>query len=359
MRRVLAVVVLASVTVAITPAQERSGLEEEVEVNRVIVDIRVLTREGDPIRGLGPEDFVVKVKGKEARVEAVEWVEGSASMLEGLSAKQIAALGDAPAYSAGRLIVLFFQRHTHPSRIVGLMRMLQEAREFIATLEPEDMVAIVVFQSHLDLYQDFTNDHEKILGILTDHIVPYVKPELPEPGRFPSLAEHFDHTGAIDAATPEEALLVTANALAELPGSKDLLFIGWGMGFMVGGAVNLRPEYGPARRALLDARVSVFSLDVTRADYHSLEGPLIKLARDTGGFYMKTHINANVAMDAVARAIRGHYVLTFERPDLPPGEHVLKIKLRGREGVVYYQDFLDNQVDRDRKRVETIGPPFF
>ncbi len=354
-----AVVVLGVVVAVATPAQQRSDLQEEVEVNRVIVDIRVLTYGGDPIHGLGPEDFIVKVKGQEARVEAVEWVDGSASTLENLSDEQIAALGEGPAHSAGRLIVLFFQRHTHPSRIVGLMRMLDETREFVATLDPADMVAIVVFQSHLELYQDFTTDHDKILGILHKQIVPYVKPARAEPGDFPSLAKHFDHAEAKAAATPEEGLLVTANALAELPGSKDMLFVGWGMGFMAGGAVNLRPEYGPARRALLDARVSVFSLDVTRADYHSLEGPLIKLARDTGGFYVKTHINANVAMDAVARAIRGHYILTFEKPELPPGQHVLKIKLRNRTGVVYYQDFLDNNVDPDAGRVEALGPRFF
>jgi VWFA-related protein len=350
--RVVAVLGVLAVVLPFSLAQQRSDLEEELEVGRVIVDVRVLTLEGDPVQDLGPEDFVVKVEGKEMPVEAAEWVDGSALSLEGLSDEQVEALGAAPGHDRGRLIVLFFQRDLYPTRIVGLMRMLDETREFVRTLQPEDMIAIVVYDSHLVLYQDFTTDHDRILEILLDRIVPYVKPERPEPGPFPSLAAHFDHDEAKDAATPEEALLVTAEALEPIPGSKEMLFIGWGMGVMGGGVVQIRPEYGPARRALLDARVTVFSMDVTRADYHSLAGPLIKLARDTGGLYVTTFVNANVAMDTVARAIRGHYVLTFEKPDISPGRHVLKVKLRNKEGVVYYQEYYDSGDDR---RGETLG----
>jgi VWFA-related protein len=355
--RVVAVLALLALVLPGTLAQQRSDLEEDVEVGRVIVDVRVLTLEGDPVQDLGPEDFVVKIKGEEMPVEAAEWVDGSAISLEGLTDEQIEALGAAPGHHGGRLIVMFFQRDLFPTRIVGLMRMLDETREFVQTLQPDDMIAIVVYDSHLVLYQDFTTDHDLIHEILLDRIVPYVKPDRPEPGPFPSLAAHFDHDEAKDAATPEEALLVTAAALEPIPGSKEMLFIGWGMGVMGGGTVQIRPEYGPARRALLDARVTVFSMDFTRADYHSLQGPLIKLARDTGGFYIKTFINANVAMDAVARAIRGHYVLTFVKPDLRPGRHVLKVKLRDKKGVVYYQEYYDSRDDRDDRdyrQVETL-----
>ena len=223
--------------------------------------------------------------------------------------------------------MLFFQRHTFPSRITGMMQMLKRADEFITTLGPDDRVAILTYTSHLKLYADFTNDHEYLRELIQRRIVPYRPPPPPGPGPFPSLAAHFDHEAARNAASPEEALRVTARALTPLRGSKTMLYIGWGMGFMSGGAVQMRSEYPAALRALLDARVTVFPLDVTRADYHSLEGPLIRVARDTGGYYMKTYYSSYFAMDSIASIIMGRYELVFEKPDLPPGKHSITIRL--------------------------------
>jgi hypothetical protein len=264
-----------------------------------------------------------------------------------------------------RLIVLFFQRHTLPSRMVGLMIMLKRAREFVENLGPGDRVAILTFDSHLRLFSDFTDDREALAETIQRKIVPYRPPPLPEPGPFPSLAEHFDHDAARRAASPEEALLVTARALAPLKGSKTLLYIGWGMGVYQGGAVQMRPEYGPARRALLDARVSVFPLDVTRADYHTLEGPLIKVARDTGGYYMKTFYSSYFAMDSVAGIITGRYELVFEKPDLPPGQHFIRVKLTPearqrlvsgkRKPLLFFRESYDDRPAANATD-ETVGP---
>jgi VWFA-related protein len=240
------------------------------------------------------------------------------------------------------LIVLFFQRHTLGSRIVGTMRMLLETREFVSALPEEDHVAVVFFQSHLELVQDFTRDRKLLLGILEDRIVPYVPPVRQTPGPYPSMASYFDVQAGRNAATPEHGLRVTAEALQNLPGSKSMLFLGWGIGIMSGGAVRMRPEYESARRALADAQVTVFSLDVTQANYHSLEGPLIRMANDTGGMYRSTYINTNVAMDAVVKALEGHYLLTFSRPDLPSGRHRMKIRLNDQPGFTYHRVYYND-----------------
>ena len=94
------------------------------------------------------------------------------------------------------------------------------------------------------------------------------------------------------------------------------------------------PEYEPARRALRDARVVVFSLDITDADYHSLEVGLEQLAEDTGGFYAKTHDFPNLAMARLERALQGYYELAFVKPLLPPGRHTVDVKLVARKGTV-------------------------
>lgn len=52
------------------------------------------------------------------------------------------------------------------------------------------------------------------------------------------------------AATPETALLVLAEALKDVPGSKSLVFFGWGLGRFSSTGVHMERDYGPARRAL-------------------------------------------------------------------------------------------------------------
>ena len=76
------------------------------------------------------------------------------------------------------------------------------------------------------------------------------------------------------------------------------------------------------------ARITIFSLDVTNADYHSLEGSLANIADLTGGAYAKTHIFPGLAMERVRRAISGRYVLVFRKPDGPRGFHQTRIALR-------------------------------
>jgi hypothetical protein len=88
-------------------------------------------------------------------------------------------------------------------------------------------------------------------------------------------------------------------------------------------------------RALHDARVSVFVLDVTSADYHSLEVGLQSVAAATGGTYARTFRQPGVAIDRIAGAISGWYVLTFDRSVLE--DHKLgrvRIELRDHRGEV-------------------------
>lgn len=151
----------------------------------------------------------------------------------------------------------------------------------------------------------------------------------------PSLFANLDPGAGRRAATPESALLLLGDALEELPGSKSLVLFGWGMGrWSPGIGVLLDADYWPARRALVDGRVTVFALDITNADYHTLEVGLQQVAADTGGFYARTHLFPGQALNRLQHALAGHYVLTFARPALPRGEHGLDIALVGRKGTV-------------------------
>jgi hypothetical protein len=96
----------------------------------------------------------------------------------------------------------------------------------------------------------------------------------------------------------------------------------------------MESDYAPAQRALAEARAAVFCLDVTDADYHSLEVGLQRVAEDTGGFYAKTHVHPAASMARLAGALAGYYVLTFERPAGRRGSHRVAVRLVGRKGTV-------------------------
>ena len=69
----------------------------------------------------------------------------------------------------------------------------------------------------------------------------------------------------------EEALALVGRALERLPGAKSVIVFGHGFGRLGMSGVDLAADYDEARLSLRAARASVFCLDVTQADYHSLK----------------------------------------------------------------------------------------
>ncbi|HET7293975.1 MAG TPA: hypothetical protein VFM88_16235 [Vicinamibacteria bacterium] len=306
---------------------------ERISVERVLLDLRIVDSAGKPLLGLGPMDVAVSVDGTRAVVDSLRWVSGSAPYAEGLAPEQAAAAGVEPA-PAGRLVVFLFQKDiSESSRITGLMRMKTRAARLLDSLEPEDRVAVLSFDTHLRLWTDFTRDRGRLRRIVERSILMEEPPQV-VPEQAPSLLTGLDPRAARRAASPEEGLLVLARALLPLPGTKSVAFFGWGLGELSGGRVAMRPEYDAARKALKDARAIVFSLDVTDADYHDLEIGLEQVAEDTGGFYVKTHDFPELAMARLEGALAGYYSLSFEKPFLPSGVHAVEVRLVGRRGEV-------------------------
>jgi VWFA-related protein len=293
---------------------------------------------GRPILGLVEKDFRLRVGGRDVPLQSVRWVADGAPDPEVVAA---AVQSGTPSPPRGRLLVFFFQKDLERSRIVGFMQMLRRAREMLDTLGPDDRVAVASFDSHLKLWTDFTSDRAKLRHALDRSVLFERRPALSEEEE-PSLAARFDAAAARRASTAETALLVLAEAMADLPGAKSVVLFGWGMGrWSPGIGVMLDRDYEPARRKLVEGRVTVFALDVTNADYHTLEVGLEAVAEDTGGFYEKTHLFPGQALTRLERALAGRYVLTFARPDLPRGEHAISLSLVGRKGTVLARPFYE------------------
>jgi VWFA-related protein len=324
---------------AAAPQAQQPRFKETVTVERVVLDARVVDERGDPVLGLQAGDFRVRVDGKRVEVESATWISGTSPYAEGLAPGAIAPAGE-PIGPPGRLIVFFFQKDMERSRMVGLLRMKTKAVELLETLAATDRVAVLSFDSHLKLWVDFTADRDRLRRVI-EHSVLLQRHAAVQEGPFPSLAAHFDPREGRRAASPETGLRVAAEALGHLPGAKSLVLFGWGLGRFGPTGVHMTPDYDPARRALAAARVSVFALDVTEADYHSLEVGLEQVAEDTGGFYAKTHLFPDQAMGRLSGALAGHYVLAFEKPERPRGRHSVDVGLVGKKGTVLATRFYE------------------
>ena len=304
----------------------------------MIVDAYVTDPRTNPIPDLTASDFRVRVDGRPVALESVEWI--PADRPEAIPLSEPAAPGDAqesPEIPPGRLLIFFFQTDLSvDTRILGSMRMALQARRLVEDLLPTDRVAVLSFDSHLKLRQDFTADRHKLLSAIHEAILTGPPPE-PDPDSWPSLARHFDFRAAKRAVTPEKALAIISRAASPIVGAKSMIFFGWGLQ-TIGGASGPNPrdtkDLTEALPALAAARISIFTLDITDADYHSLEGTLVSISEITGGTYQKTHLFGNLALDLVRRAISGRYVLVFQKPDLPNGWHSIDVTLSGRKGRV-------------------------
>jgi len=312
-----------------------------VSVERVTLDARVLDR-GRAVAGLGPEHFRVRIDDRPAALLSATWLPGGGGRPGPRGEPSSRPSGgnvEAEARPRGRRVVFFVQMDLHPSRAPGLLRLLREARRLVGRLGAADLAAVVGFDTHLELWQDLTSDFASVRRALAHDVLFADSPGWRAAPTGPSLGAHMDAAAMRRAASPETALRLVGEALRPVGGSKTLVFLGWGFGALSGPGVSFHADYDPARRALLESRVTVFTLDVTEADHHTLEVGLQRVARDTGGFYARTHIFTGQAMARLEEALAGHYVLEVAHPGGPRGRHELRVDLVGRRGEVLARSF--------------------
>ncbi len=329
-----------------TPLQ-REGVQERVSVDRVVVDAYATDRMGNAIPGLSAEDFRLRVDGRGVPIESTEWIAADEAEVESaslpsppLAGSESSAVrpeaGAAQLAPPGRLFILFFQTDlAEPTRATGSLRIAFWARRFVETLLPTDRVAVVSFDSHLKLRQDFTTDRERIVAAIHDAIRTGL-PGPPERDAVPSLVPNFDFEEARLAVTPEKAIAIVARAAAPIVGAKSMIYFGYGLR-TIGGMSGPNPrdsrDLAEALPAVGDARISIFTID-TPTTGHTLARTLEGLANLTGGFYQKPAFLPDFVLGRVLRATAGRYVIVFRKPDLPRGSHEIALSLVGRDGRV-------------------------
>ena len=303
---------------------------EEITVSLISMTVRAVDGRGRPITGLGPEDFRVRVGKKEVPVVGVDWFSSAEPAPVARGTRRAGRSRPPEPRPAGKLVVFWVQADFEPTRVSGQLRLWPYLDEFIADPPPgrpdgRDLLRLAP---------------PSAAGL---HRRPGGRPRRRLPGDAArgfgdragsgevSLTGSFDLQAATDAASPERALEVTAEALEELPGEKVIVYLGWGLGRFGSFGVQMTPAFYPAVRALRRANVPVFVLDVTSADYHSLEVGLEAVADATGGTYQKTNVLAGIATDFLAQAISGHYVVTIDPATVPAKGGPVTVELRDRK----------------------------
>src|ERR1043166_1235500 len=92
--------------------QQQPKVQEQITVERVIVDARVTDGNGNAIRDLKASDFRVRIDGKPAVVESADWIADTAAQREideTLAPETTSTPAPASApQSRGRPLLLFF-----------------------------------------------------------------------------------------------------------------------------------------------------------------------------------------------------------------------------------------------------------
>jgi VWFA-related protein len=345
--------VLAAVCVSLISLTAAAQYEESITVARVLADVRVTRYGGQPIAGLTPADFTVRIGGKEAVVRSVTWrgadgtsstasleEEGDLPLTDDAAEAEDAVEDDQPYEPpAGRLFVVFVQTDfaRNRARVTGQMKFGRYAEEIIAGLAPEDRVAVFSFDSHLKFRQDFTTDKEAVQAAMRDSIR-IDDPPLPPVVAEPSLRSRLDPQAMRRAASSEAALLIVAKALRGIDGPKTLILLGWGLGQRVGNAVEMTRQWPAAQAALLDARVTIYALDTTAASGHDLAIGLSAAAGATGGFYASTYDLPQIAVNRLRESLTGYYELEIDVPEgTKPGTRALEVKVKPSGALVMAQ----------------------
>lgn len=314
-------------------------IEESITVERVIVDARITEAGGEPVLNLEAKDFRVKIDGKVAQIESVEWIpETSAGrdLAAAMSEDENAVHEDLAPAPRGRLLVFLFQTDfaRNSVRVQGQAKSLIYADKLLETLEENDRVAVFSYDSHLKFRLDFSGSAADIHDACEKSLRIDEPPE-PRVVPRPSLAASLHRDDMRNAATPEQALTVLANALRPIPGTKSLILFGWGLGQMWNRRVDMGRDYSIARGALESARVSVFSLDFTAADGHTLAAGLATAAKDTGGFYAALHNFPQLAIDRLQKTLAGHYEIEVRKPETKvAGVHKIDVEVIGNRNAV-------------------------
>lgn len=296
---------------------------EEVDVAEVLLDVLVTDADGNVIVGLGEDDFEVTEDGRPVDLTEVTFY-SNRPRLDEAGRKVEAPLTE-------RYFVLFFHDLRDFNEAGLTTRRLdaaRKAREWVASLQLDDYVAVASYATSLVVHADFTRDREELDRAIRDAATGKTAsgnwPSRQPPEGQPSLLRNLPRGEALIDATTDvrEAIEELAHAVQPLVGRKNLVLFSGGFGRID----NFRnyvpdPRYEkPMQEALNDANVAVYAVDLfPPGTRHPLSNSLSLIANQTGGRYFHNFVNFATPLEQIAAETSGYYLLAYRSPH-PRGE---------------------------------------
>lgn len=186
-------------------------------VRRVPVDVVVLDKDGNPVRGLKKDDFIVQEDGKSQKVLSFDAFNGTTPTfvppkLPPMPPNTFVDLPREP--ERGPLYILYYDM-VNTSQ-VDQMSFRRELLKFVDSASPGTRIALFVNAKGLHMIQGFTTDHE----LLRDAIL-----RKGPPPSIPNVFLFGENFGRYDAGGALSNLNYMAEYLYGLPERKNLIWL--------------------------------------------------------------------------------------------------------------------------------------
>jgi len=160
--------------------QEYDTFYEELDVILYQLQVNVLDKNGNPVKGLTKADFQIKLGNQNQEIETVEEIS-----LENIIVKGDVHQASAIPEQARRVFVLFFDLRY--SKKGGIIAARNAATEFVQTeMLPSDMIGIFTYNplSGIAMVTNFTSDQNHLLDALDTLGLGEMKNTLPGPSGY-------------------------------------------------------------------------------------------------------------------------------------------------------------------------------
>ena len=333
--------VIAAAAAAIAAAQSpvyRAGVE------RIRLDVTVVSQDGTPVRDLKPGDFAITIDGRPRPVTSAEFVDYSDASTASTRESAPHGISANPPGSVGRITILAVDTATlfEGQELV----LLETMGRYLDSMGPADRTGLLVLPNpgakgrHVEL----TTNVEEVRQVLSRVHA--------DPGAYgggSARSGTFDASSAsatfkpIEPTSTAKALGVIfgivrnelsnlADVLAKVDGPKTLVLMSGGL---VGG-LDALPTIRDFAEKAARARLTVYVVHPNATPPVTL-GPddgLFELAGMTGGTVLDVVARGTDAFGRIARETSGSYVLGIDPPPAAPFTRALEVTVKAnRDGL--------------------------
>lgn len=252
-----------------------SSLTLKLEVRRVPVDVVVTDKQGNPVRGLKKEDFVVKEDDQAQKISSFDYMDGSVPSFVPPRMPELPAntfVNLPKGAERGPLYVLYYDMvNTDPEDQITFRR---ELLKFVDHARPGTRIAIFVNAAGLHLVQGFTSDRDLLRSAVTSK------------GPGPHIPEIFldgENFGRQDMGAATSNLQFISDYLSGISGRKNLIWLAGkfpvsygpvfqsiaGGGSMSGVAESIKTVFA----SMMRSQVAIYPVDVKGAVVNEERSP--------------------------------------------------------------------------------------